>query len=64
MLRILPAIKEEVKCHPLVPYFLIIWLSDLQPVGHDPLGVVFQISSCTSDTYIIIHNSSKITIMK
>ncbi|MEJ1272308.1 HNF1 homeobox B [Cricetulus griseus] len=34
-----------------------------QPVGHDPFGDSYQIS-CVSDVYIMIHNSSKMTVMK
>lgn len=41
-------------------------MSDSQPVGSDPYGVggvKYQIS-CTSDIYMTIHNSSRITVMK
>ena len=35
----------------------------MQLVGHDPSRVGGQIS-CTSDIYITVYNSSKITVMK
>lgn len=35
----------------------------LNPWVSIPLGVAYQIS-CLSDTYITIHNDSKITVMK
>ena len=34
-----------------------------QPVGHDLFGVTYQIPRIT-DIYIMIHNSSKVTVMK
>jgi hypothetical protein len=44
--------------------------SGSQPVGHDPFGskdpftgIAYQISSIP-DIYIMIHNDSKITVMK
>ena len=39
------------------------WNSDSQPVAHKPLGVAYQLS-CISDNYIMIHNSSKIIVIK
>lgn len=45
-------------------YFVLLQTSGSQVVGRDPLeGVSFR-SHCMSDIYIVVHKSSKITVVQ
>lgn len=57
-----PQCLSKVKSWIISEVKLQTWCNSSQPVGHDHLGVGYQI--CVSHTYIAIHDSRKATVME